>query len=482
MSLTGPLADWCLTIVGRAVRWLTVRSTVPSRVALVVCLAIVSLATSVRPIAAQETRTSNTAANDGADRWDQFTLFHFLFQQRGLDSLTQIGDFDDRPEQTVVVLIGDLQTVSPRITDGLSDFVRAGGAALIASDRTSSRPRISRIVGGRCRVPEANAYRGFTDCPEIDTSESDWHPLFADVKTLVFNRPGYIRSFGFPFRNSFLLSLPRFTQFNGERYEGLPLMATGQSKGRVLTIADHSLFINSMLPHADNGSFAINVVNWLSESNRQRILFLVDGEVISSNLSETLPNELPPLDALPDIPQETVFGLANAFLSEMQQENILNKLIANLQRSMLDYQIRRVILIALGGIILLFLFSRVFRSQPTVALPGTPLKETVFELRHRGKVSAAVLRPTAETLAKETMKSISDSENPVNWDARTNTFHISGGSFFFRRDIKKMLRELSDFANGTGPSIVSPRALRRLDRSIKIVTTLHAEGRLWRAQ
>ena len=68
-----------------------------------------------------------------------------------------------------------------------------------------------------------------------------------------------------------------------------PLFAVGGDvgAGRVLVLADHSIFINEMMLPNDNGNveFTYNCLEWLrgdAKNGRNQVLFVVDGQIKSN--------------------------------------------------------------------------------------------------------------------------------------------------------------------------------------------------------
>src|SRR5262249_30110277 len=118
--------------------------------------------------------------------------------------------------------------------------------------------------------------------------------LFQTTGPIATNKPSYLmrRSNRLPF----LADLPAGCVFRDPTTDlftvypdPLPFAAgatVGAKGGRILVLADHSLFINGMMLQEDNGNFqfAYNCLKWLREGpegKRDRVLFADEGKVVT---------------------------------------------------------------------------------------------------------------------------------------------------------------------------------------------------------
>ena len=272
--------------------------------------------------------------------------FRLMLQQQGLDAtIDRVGTaLNDRPKETVAVILGKLKTVtegnsSTRLgmQDQLENFVRNGGALLIASDVQSERLQRTNVCGTwvqrlrRWLQPDeaVNGYNGFHDCPIVtDFNRAAEPELFKGVTELVANRPSQIIDTD---RTSEVAWMP----MRGRQ----ALMSVKRlGKGKMLFIADHSFFVNEMLVHGDNAQFANNVTKWLSARTedgepRSRLVLINDGRVMSNwTFGDTLPSV--PLSsllraaesgALDHIPiGDSILPLLNESIARSQQEREFN--------------------------------------------------------------------------------------------------------------------------------------------------------------
>lgn len=300
--------------------------------------------------------------------------FRLMLQHQGLEvSQTRIATaLEDAPESTVMVILGDLSLV-PRFREQMERFVRRGGALLIASDLQEVQVRSVGILGTWVQdagpISSGRAYRGFRDCPVVTRFDRGVSILFDDVRAVVANRPG---SLALRSRN-----VRPIAWLPSSRRAKSTLMATYQrGRGRMLFLADHSIFINGMLIHGDNARFASNVCQWLCEDgNRERLVIVHDGHVLPKwGLGQT-PPAIPLASLLravqrggwEDLPiGDSVLPVVNASIADFQQSNQFNILLHRLSNGMFGPRPLRVVLLILMGLILAILFKWLSfsRSKP----------------------------------------------------------------------------------------------------------------------
>src|SRR5262249_40767079 len=128
-------------------------------------------------------------------------------------------------------------------------------------------------------------------------------------------------------------------------------------QGRVLFMADHSVFINNMMLQEDLGNidFTYNCLDWLRENgklSRDRILFC-DDSVIQKTFD--VPLVIPP----PRFPDDPV-KLANDVLVGLENENMHNRLLLDL------FPFERIVAflsIVLTKMLGVYLIRRLWRSR-----------------------------------------------------------------------------------------------------------------------
>jgi hypothetical protein len=207
------------------------------------------------------------------------------------------------PAHTLLIVLGDAGPLA-EVPGGLEAFVRKGGGLLYASDQRAegaAREALLRTTGVEvageflvCNQPAA-CYRGRIDCPFLSPA-GDGLNLFHEIpnsnpagSTVATNAPSYLRGTG---KLRMAATLPGVCQketpdFLGDNQLEAPLFAAGgkpTGEGRVLVLADHSVFINEMLIPGDenNFEFARNCIQYVQGDPihpRRRVLFVEEGVI-----------------------------------------------------------------------------------------------------------------------------------------------------------------------------------------------------------
>lgn len=233
--------------------------------------------------------------------------FRLMLQQEGLvTTQTQIGTALENAQSTVVVILGDLR-VPLQMRNQLERFVDRGGSLLVASDIGLQKNRFvtwfpSTRAQFRYRPPTTlNAYRGYHDCPVITEFNSKAFPdLFDGIDTLITNRPAQLT-----FSSKVTWAADFAFESRRSRQRLMGVTKNRKNNGRVLLVADHSLFINEMLLHGDNARFASNVAKWLtSDGNRSTLVIIHDNRVLG---------EWSMGGGVPDVPLQDLLRAANRF-------------------------------------------------------------------------------------------------------------------------------------------------------------------------
>src|SRR5262249_18482707 len=109
-----------------------------------------------------------------------------------------------------------------------------------------------------------------------------------------------------------------------------PFAVAGKvGKGRLVVLADHSVFIDIMLATKENGNaaFAENCVGWLAEGRqpRDRVLFYEEGTIRTK--FDVLPVRDVPID-LP--PPEKLVPLMDRFLADAERSDTFDRILRDL--------------------------------------------------------------------------------------------------------------------------------------------------------
>jgi hypothetical protein len=259
-----------------------------------------------------------------------------LCKQLGYKPLRSHHELAFDPSNKMLIVLGDVRWLDGRLNStGLIEFVNRGGAALLASDRISGEAfRLTTgfvITGRKVRAREGRqAYDDNLDLVWV-RPEGLQGPLVGQLR-LATNKPSVLepipngsgeRSFAAWGRYADGVeqerSLVGWRDRSGAFARGRILRS--DAAGRILFLADHSVFTNQMLrlPDTDNLPFAIASLSWLSEKpegRRTECLFVEDGQVIPNfdvDLQTIDPPPLPPL--------EEQVPLVNQLLTDFQNDD-----------------------------------------------------------------------------------------------------------------------------------------------------------------
>ena len=441
-------------------------------------------------LTSQQQNQSALAILSQPDWQTRLDLFQLILAQRGV-SVTRSGDdVLNQPDQSIIVLVGDLERVPTALRLQLRNFVQRGGALLAASDLEASLPGLFSIRPGPVQVNDSRLqYEGFADCPRVTRLNSN-HELTVGVAELVANRCGWIdtlsRQIGFA---AGVADLPRDAKAMQGNPSGKSLIVTVQSDqsrfGRMAVIADHSLLISGMLLHGDNAILAVNLVNWLCHGRRRQALILVHGDPIQGGELQLSPdsflpdlaNNPPNLDDISQLPEESLLEFANNFVTGLEEANLPNELatgyFASLQR---PYYFRLLYLIAaaLGAIWLLRQFFRRAAEQPRAF---ERLDGSLSQQRVQSMINSDDYRIAAREMARHLFRELTGSEAARDWPMAYRELTIAG-SIPQKFSVARHLKHLRRLATGTESAWLSRRRFLKLAGVIDQLQTLHANGKL----
>jgi len=266
------------------------------------------------------------------------------------------------PEGALLVVLGDPGWSRILDLDGpwLHDFVKNGGAVLYASDSecpqniTKDLLKLTNvhITGFLVKKQTKEACYKVPECPFLEPNGVELsRVLFRNphgVKPLqvAANLPSFLLASKVPLPGGIqtvallpkdcLIDDPKGGFGWDQSYRRLGV-AGDSGKGRILVLADHSLFINEMMMPADTGNveFATNCLEWLRERpdgrHRRQALFVEEGKVNSSF-------NVPLKEFIPDFSDKVLeaikIALANLSrelprfdtkLAEMEDQNTFNR-------------------------------------------------------------------------------------------------------------------------------------------------------------
>jgi hypothetical protein len=413
----------------------------------------------------------------------------------GCDPLERFDQLDD-PAHTILIVLGDMNRLD-EVPGGLKAFVERGGATLLATDQEVKNLEAARAIAdvSGVRVTGLNVvtqspfsqhyYKGLPDCPMVLPGRGPLpellfrNPRGKDLRALqvATNLPSSLTPrIGFP-QPQGIEDLAHFPPHSGyvkeERFTPFQLktrfgVGGPLGDGRVLVMADHSVFINEMLMQTDNDNFefAYNCLEWLrgEDKQRTRVLFVEEGRV-QTNFNIPLKQVLPPWDVLE---RQFVAGL-NEGIADFQKHDGFNQLFYEGAYDLFHLTPRDVgrvlaLLVALG--LLIYGSYRIgvrgrYRPEPNLAPLDRALENqtpagSLLEERRQAMFRAGNLWETARELAQQffTAAEMTPGKRPPRV--------ATEGGWWQRRHVRRLVRRLWQLARGTHPVAISPRTLRRL--------------------
>jgi hypothetical protein len=241
-------------------------------------------------------------------------------------NLTTLKSFNDlNPKDSILVMLGETRRLG-EVPGGLQQFLSQGGAALIASDKPmteSARAQLRQATGYTVtgytwsHTPgNVLCYRGISYCPlvqwpQVDDTRLMRHPTHPDLPLKVAtNMPSLLEPHRpVPAGIVTFAQLPPNSVFNvPEAVTERPANVLGVfgevGAGRVIVLADHSIFIDEMMKPTDNNNveFAANCLTYLrgEQNQRTKVLFIHDGTILNE-------------------PRPSLLGRGNQLLNQLEE-------------------------------------------------------------------------------------------------------------------------------------------------------------------
>jgi hypothetical protein len=429
-------------------------------------------------------------------------VFRRILFDSGFTPLTDFGPLGDNPGDTILILLGETAPLL-EVRQGLRNYLAAGGAALIATDRKLPEAvarQVRQVAGVEvgqetliCMNPD-DTYHNLNYCPLLKRTgvEPDlFHsPDPEDKRPLVVatNVPSWL----VPTDKRLLAGGRRLARLPGlarlppdcqlekgawGRFPEPPLFAVGGNvgKGRILVLADHSIFINQMMAPLDNKNveFTFNCLNWLSEEKRRtRVLLVDEGEIRKTFDVPLRPLPLPPLDVLRLLfaRRNELLAEANKGMVEAEESNAHNQLVQDWldDRGVTSSALTRLAVGTLTLALLLYGAWRVavrgrVRTEPAVPLLGHAVAGNlpaapVHEQRHRALLQEGNLWEAAREAARQWFAAAGLA--PAGTGPRPDVA-VRGG-WWRRWRLRRQVGRLWRLAGGSAPVRVSRRGFRRL--------------------
>jgi hypothetical protein len=427
------------------------------------------------------------------ERWGEGTeVFRRVLKQEGLTPLEYWPTPGREPKNQILIVLGKTDILDAWSRDGtLRGFLRGGGAVLIATDHAtpaSLRKHFGvRVTGEIIPAPPSECWREMPQCPFAKEVRRNWnrHPIFqglSDPSRLATNNPSYLADSSEP-PIAVLPSYMRFFSVNGsllhDEMNWRDFACVREfGRGRLLVIADHSIFINDMMLQSDNDNFAFafNVVRWLTDAGdgkrRDEVLFYDDGQ-IRTDFNVPLEYQMPPIP-----PLEAFIQPADEAIVEAERKNLLNDTLLDMTGGLRPI-LRAAALVLTLALLLFglyrFLNSRYRQDAGLVELPpATQAGQTAVERRHQAVIDRGNYAEAARELAHQAFAAVG--LTPVA-DAPP-AVSVTGWLPFRGRRWAREVRSLWRLAVRGPRRRVSAAALRRLDRAIHELLAAIAAGRV----
>jgi hypothetical protein len=420
--------------------------------------------------------------------------FRRILHDLDKEPLRNARELDQDPTHSLLIVLGDTD-LRAQLPGGLEDYVNRGGAALVATDRhwrwRTDDGGVAEVVGEKVKNADVQmVYRGIVDCPYVKGYPQKESPLFRTfgAKSLLpglhrvaTNRPSYLRPTELPGDMKYMARFVEGCDYGNWMVRGQQFFAAGGGvgQGRLLVLADHSVFINDMMlqEDTDNIDFAYNCIDWLTEGaeERKRVLFLEEGEV-RTDFNIPLKMEeprLPPLDALVPLMDEKI--------QELEQKDAFNKLVQDFvpYRSLLTGLVLALTALLAGNGLYLLARSR-HRIDLGAPLLDTMLRRpaaarTLMEQRHRALLYKGNLWEPARAAVRQSFEAVSG--RGAQGGSPEPRIHAAGG-WWRRRRLERLVRRLWGLAYGEKPVPVSARDFTRLAAELDEVQAALAAGTL----
>jgi hypothetical protein len=472
---------------------IAVRSKSSSRITFLGLLAIILCTLIARPAHAQTSQGDYRLSTES---------FRYLLKRQGFTSLNSISDLSS-PKGKVLIVLGDPKPLE-LLPNGIIEFMRDGGAILFATDYpVVSGPLLKELriqVSGelaKCLDKSADlTYHALEDCPIVQPDSEDFPGFTSDLRQgLATNKPSYLRydpprikgrlgsiDFNWPMRSIGYLAegcVYEDERTHSSRSHNKPELfglAGSFLAGRVLILADHSVFINQMMQQVDNGNaeFANRCIKWLQGENgeRKEVLFIENGEVKTLDIElKRLPS--PPPDMKLDLPQ-----VVNQLLSSAEEENVFDLILNSLMPRDWNPSTFRVLLFGIGFLAfsLIALGMARYKRLSGVPLLSKAVAQSGSELALVEQRNVALLKSGNWSEAAQDLGRRFFEEVGIHGDKLPVT--KVRGSFYKNWRVRRRLRQVWDLANARSPHPFTPDKYQDLQRLIRHMKADLAHGTL----
>lgn len=339
----------------------------------------------------------------------QFDIFQAFLQRDGLVPIPSILPALESPQDSTIVLIGDVRRETVEAWNKLKVFVDLGGRVLIAPDNSHSSIYFGETQSGPAKArAEETKFSGFDDCVRV-TRFRNTHPLVSNLKELVTNRTGAIRRIGITGDWMHLAFLP--DDCYPSDYAGKSILGIGESEsgGAVIVLTDPSILSNGMFSFADNGELVNRMATLLAAGSRSKLFMAVDGQPVRLIKGIAGPRGLPSGPgsegdeaSRPDPQLQTLLEVANSALQELADPQQMNSLLKDHPRNINKKQYVFWVIATVTLILLIWVSIKLLsRSTRWIKYRRSMSTVTAEAMLRNGYPGDVKNRIALETLARE---------------------------------------------------------------------------------
>ncbi len=232
--------------------------------------------------------------------------------------------------------------VDRRTTSRMDAFLEGGGTMLLAGKTQAKFTDAQRgselevIPIRQLTPPLANQFQNNRFLPIVRDFFPPTHPLFANVRSIVLNRPSLIQSdhTGFSVQAVMPIGTRSVPPVGLMSAKGPMVLVANdvnenQRDGRLVMISDHALFMNEMIMQEDNAILADNVAKWLARGNPNRKLLLIEyGSVVDELIDPRFES-----GEWPETELEQFVDLADRLMSKLDLGTIADGVINYIEQT-----------------------------------------------------------------------------------------------------------------------------------------------------
>jgi len=464
-------------------------------------------------------------------------VFRRILADAELSPLDSFDALARSPKRTILIVLGDLNQIE-KVPGGLEKFVRDGGAVLLASDRavrkdSEARAQLLRIAGVTIQAETVvsqeltSCYKMLDYCPFLlpwvstDPVVRSTQPFLfrnpegGDDLRVATNTPSVLLPQRLRLPILATLATPpgrclvesaegRREAIRGYVYQpgsdvpdptdirNYPAFMVGGEvgAGRVLVLADHSVFINEMMLPLDvkNVEFTSNAIAWLQGENglRDRALLVEDGRIETKFDIPVKSGTIPPAEAL-----RLLFAKRNLLLAKGEEKLAELEDRGFYDNALIDWLARRGmppgrlaywsagVATALLALLLLIRLAVRYRfshdqTAPSLvsAVSGNFPSRSLAEQRNQALLRRNNLNEPAGALARHWFAGLGVEVPP---GSAAPAFRVKGG-WGERRRRARRLRALWELASGKSAAPVSAPQIWRLQREMEELAAAKGRG------